>query len=368
MTSVTVTKKANGRWEVRWRNPNGRRRGRTLDRRDDAVAFADVVRRRLQTGGLVDLRREQITLGEFMEEWWERYAIVNLRPATLRSYKQHWGKHIEPRLGAMTLREITPEVVDDFREQLHRHGVGDPTVIKTLGLLQGMFKRALAWGRVDSNPARDAAKPRQHQRRAPEPLTPAQVEAVRDQLGQLDATLVAVMAYAGLRPDEAIRLRWRDVSVAPRGALRSKLHVRSRKTGRDRWVNLLGPLAVDLAAWRLASGRPTGDQLVFPRPTRQDWTLSAWRNWVRRRYQPAAQEAGITGDMRAYRLRVSFVSLLLYEGRSVTYVADQAGHTVQTLSDHYAGVLAELEDADRVSAEQAIRQARQERQNRRAVQ
>ena len=30
----------------------------------------------------------------------------------------------------------------------------------------------------------------------------------------------------------------------------------------------------------------------------------------------------------------------------MTYVAAQAGHSLQTLSRHYAGVLAELEDGD----------------------
>ena len=68
----------------------------------------------------------------------------------------------------------------------------------------------------------------------------------------------------------------------------------------------------------------------------------------------------MTGDLRPYRLRGSFVSLLLWEGRSVTYVAAQAGHSLQTLSRHYAGVLAELEDGDvKVSATDAIRAARQ---------
>jgi len=43
--------------------------------------------------------------------------------------------------------------------------------------------------------------------------------------------------------------------------------------------------------------------------------------------------------MRPYRLRGSFVSLLLWEGRSLTYAAEQAGHSVATLAKHYAGVL-----------------------------
>ena len=44
----------------------------------------------------------------------------------------------------------------------------------------------------------------------------------------------------------------------------------------------------------------------------------------------------------------------------MTYVAAQAGHSLQTLSRHYAGVLAELEDGDvRVSATDTIRAARE---------
>jgi site-specific recombinase XerD len=49
--------------------------------------------------------------------------------------------------------------------------------------------------------------------------------------------------------------------------------------------------------------------------------------------------------MRPYRLRGSFVSLLLWEGRSLTYVAEQAGHSVATLANYHAGVMRELEDS-----------------------
>jgi hypothetical protein len=82
-------------------------------------------------------------------------------------------------------------------------------------------------------------------------------------------------------------------------------------------------------------------------------------NWRRRVYRPAAIAAGVTGDLRPYRLRGSFVSLLLWEGRSLTYVAEQAGHSVATLARHYAGVLRELEHTPRTPADEAIREARE---------
>jgi len=79
----------------------------------------------------------------------------------------------------------------------------------------------------------------------------------------------------------------------------------------------------------------------------------------RRIYQPAASAAGVTGDMRPYRLRGSLVSLLLWEGRSLTYVAEQAGHSVATLARHYAGVLRELESQPKQPAADVIRSARE---------
>ncbi len=42
----------------------------------------------------------------------------------------------------MALRDVTPSVIEDVRVELHAAGVGDPTIIKALGFLQGVFKRA----------------------------------------------------------------------------------------------------------------------------------------------------------------------------------------------------------------------------------
>lgn len=162
-----------------------------------------------------------------------------------------------------------------------------------------------------------------------------------------------MLAYGGLRPDEATAVRWRDLGERI-------LHVHASKTERPRVVKLLAPLAQDLAEWRLACGRPRTSALVFPREGGQEWQRHDWQNWRRRIYQPAAHGAGVIGDMRPYRLRGSFVNLLLWEGRSLTYVAQQAGHSVATLAGHYAGVLEELEDRPRVSAGEAIRQARKQ--------
>lgn len=351
--------KRGSRYLVRWRE-GGQQPGRTFARRRDAEAFELDLKRRAQLGALAPgVLQSRVTLAQFVQdEWWPRYAVPNLKPSTRRRYLEVWGTHLLPRLGDYELRAITPMLVEDLRVQLDRQAVGVQTQRKTLMLLQGILRRAVVRGLIASNPVMVVDKPRQPATRRPEPLPPLSVERIRAGLGHRDRTLVALLAYAGLRPEEATGARWRDLDARA-------LHVHASKTDRARRVKLLAPVAQDLAAWRLASGRPAPGALIFPRDLRrahageEGWLRHDWQNWRRRVYQPAARAAGVTGDMRVYRLRGSFVSLLLWEGRSLPYAAEQAGHSVATLARHYAGVLDELESTPRVSAVEAIRRARE---------
>ena len=124
-------------------------------------------------------------------------------------------------------------------------------------------------------------------------------------------------------------------------------------------MDLLPPLALDLAESRLLSGRPRDKAPIIPTVDGDEWKRHDWQNWRRRVYRPAALAAGVTGDMRPYRLRGSFVSLLLWAGEDLTYVAEQAGHSVATLARYYAGVIKELHGQPKIPAAEAIRLARE---------
>jgi integrase len=66
-------------------------------------------------------------------------------------------------------------------------------------------------------------------------------------------------------------------------------------------------------------------------------------------------------------LRHAFASLLAHEGRSVGYIAEQLGHGPELSLKTYQHVIDEFEDAPRLAAEDAIRQAREQRQPLRKV-
>ena len=72
---------------------------------------------------------------------------------------------------------------------------------------------------------------------------------------------------------------------------------------------------------------------------------------------PALERVGLAYQ-RPYDLRHSFASLLFHEGRSVIYVSRQLGHSAAVCMRTYGHVIEELDEAPRISAEDAIAAAR----------
>lgn len=350
-------------WRVRWRE-GSTNRARTFDRKGDALRFETDVRRRQQTGDMPRLEGGRETLALFSETWWKTHAIPNLAPKTQQIYAELWDRHVLPRIGGVELRELTPEVVASFRADLTAAGVGDATVRKTLAFLQGILQRAVEWRRIDANPVKAVRKPPQRRTRVVDPPSAAVVEQMRAALRARrrlrDATLVCVLAYAGLRPGEALALEWRHVRERTILVERAVAlgDVKATKTGQTRTVRLLTPLATDLAEWRLACGRPDTSLLVFPGWNGEPWRDTSYRNWRRRIFAPAAKAAGLDGS-RPYDLRHLFCSLLLAEGASVVEVARQAGHSPAMTLSTYGHVIEELEGGERRSPEAVIRAARE---------
>jgi integrase len=90
-----------------------------------------------------------------------------------------------------------------------------------------------------------------------------------------------VLAYAGLRPQEALALEWRHVrdrTLLVERAL-SDGQLKALKNRRQpRTVELLAPLRDDLAAWRAAPGSAPATAPVFPSRGGTFWRASDWRN------------------------------------------------------------------------------------------
>lgn len=339
------------RYEVRWRE-EGRQRSRTFDRRADALAFDAERRRRAQLGAHAPAEPSPEPLRVWLETWWTRDAHGWAR-STRMVRAGVIDKWIAPYLGDVPLRDLGEDRVMEWRGQVRADGCSPGQANAALGILSAALSSARRARKVPANPCQGIRRLRVEVKR-PRALTPEQVEAIRmAMVHPRDATLVSVMAYGGLRPQEALALRWSDVGrtiVVSRTWTRGELRERT-KTGHIRAVEIVPPLAADLEAIRPKAGAP--HDLVFPSPTGRMLDLHNWRDRV---FKRAARAAGV--EATPYDLRHTYVSLLIHEGRSVPYVAAMAGHSPRVCLERYAHAFAEAQLGAAVPMAEAINAAR----------
>ena len=323
------------------------------------MTFAAEIRRRQQLGTLVAMDMGRLTLTDYVHGTWRQAYASQLAPKTRMHYDQLLAKHVLPSLGGLQLRAITPETIARWQAERLGSGYGRVSVRYALTLLGAILQRAFENGQIHANPARAVRKAPLPRRAEVRPLAPATIERMRAASPPRDATLISILAYAGLRPGEALALQWRDVrdqTILVERAI-SLGEEKDTKTAAHRTVRLLAPLASDLREWCLRSGRPADTALLFPSAAGTPWTLAAYQSWRRRAFKRAVEATG-AGHSRPYDLRHSFASLLLHEGRSVIYVARQLGHDARLTLSTYGHVMDKFEDMPRLDAQTAIADAR----------
>ncbi len=359
-----------GRYRIRYyvAGHGSPKRQRTFSRRKDAERFAAEIERRKELSELVLFDQANRTVEELAKEWWRRHVVPNLAEWTRRGYKPLLANHVQPRLGFYKLREITPEVIADFRADLESAGAGRHAVRVSMVMLQSMFKHAIRWRWVPGpNPVQQVEKPSGRRERAIVCLAPVQVEAIRTWLLEHEklyaATMVSVIAYQGLRaPEELLAVEVRHVRA--RTLLVEQRNIDGEIVGgqkvrgfHPRAVDLLEPVKRDISAYLLATGIRSG--LLFPRADGEPWRSHDWKNWTRRVWHVAREGAGIE-SMPPYDLRHACASLQVRAGTSIPELAEQMGHSPAMTLNTYAHVIRELKGEPVVSAEEQVEQARRE--------
>ncbi len=278
-------------------------------------------------------------------------------------------KWIATLIGGVRLRELGRASVRDWRAEMLDRGATNATANSAMRVLSAALGAAVEDGLLPLNPCIGIRR-LPHTPAPARPLTPLEAERLRRELPTLrDQVLWSLMAYAGLRPEEALALRWKDVG-ATLHVYRAYTHGEHKetKTGRARSVAVIAPLADDLALWRERSEWSRPDDLVCPSLGRADRPSDAASqggflhlgNWRQRAFKPACARAGLDGVI-PYNGRDTFASLLIYEGRPPILVAAALGHgDTQTLWRPYAGVFSEAEFAPRIPIDEAVRTAREE--------
>jgi len=346
----------NGRvsWQARVEH-EGRHIARTFRLKADADAWEADARRRAQLGAYGTPEPAKSSLAAWLRAWWDRDAHRWQR-STRNQRASVLDKWIVPHLGAVRMRDLGPPRVRDFQRDIRAAGCTPAQTNAVMRVLSAALGAAVRDGQLPGNPCEGIEKiPRLVER--PQPLTPLEVERIRAAMPTArDMLAVGLLAYAGLRPEEALALRWIDVRPGLLVIDRAFTHgeLKATKTHQRRTVEILPPLVADLDMLR--PGNPGRDDLVIPALRAAHLALNNWRPRV---WDVAANAAGV-GWATPYTGRHTYASLLIHAGRSPLIVAASLGHADAHMTfRNYAHIYDEAALAPMTDPSSAIREARE---------
>ena len=201
--------------------------------------------------------------------------------------------------------------------------------------LRQTLARAVSWGLIDRNPAKEGVENSQRPLTEQRPFESwTELHQLAEEIGPRYGPLVLFAAATGLRPGEWLALEHRDIDrdqrvLYVRRAFRNGRLKAPKTNGSIRAVPLQ-----ELALQALDQIRPEqeGSPLVFPAPRGGHLDL---HNFRYRDWKPAQRALGIDPIRRVYDLRHTFATFALRAGISTFDLSRYMGASLTMIDRHY---------------------------------
>ncbi len=267
----------------------------------------------------------RLTLAVFVDEYLGQHEVS---PVTLAKLRFLLDRAVQA-FGGYYLDELDPAEISTWRMT-----VSPGYRFEATQALRQVLLRAVVWGMLDVNPAKQGVENPQRRRTEKRPFDSwADLDAVAERLGPQLGPMVLFAAATGMRPGEWVALERRDIDRDGRVAYVrrsfSKGRLRCTKTEASVRAVPLQSRALD-ALEQLPAGEP-GEPL-FPAPHGGYLDLHNFRN---RNWKPAQQAAGIEPFRRIYDLRHTFATFALRAGISTSELSRYMGASLTMIDRHY---------------------------------
>lgn len=260
-----------------------------------------------------DTGASRVTFSEFAERWCEN-AVVRLKEKSAVRKKLS-VKNLGKFFGPMPVRKIAPRDCEDWM-RARSPGISASTFNNERETLQSLFAVAKREGVILDNPAENLPR-RKADKSKPVIPTREQFASLLSAIQTLDArarhagTLVELLAYSGMRLNEAVSLRWGDIDF-DRGLFMVTGGERGTKNHEVRAVPIFPNLRAFLDKQREA-GEPETEAFVVPIASAKRAMLSA------------CKKAGLP-EFLHHSLRHFFVSNAIEQGVDFKTIAAWVGH------------------------------------------
>lgn len=283
---------------------------------------------------------DSTTVGEWAKIWLTTYKS-DLRPATVRMYRDAYNLHIMDVIGSMELRAVRPvhirrvlSGVADLSESLQH---------KVLITARQIFTSAKQNHLISSDPTEGLKITRHAKPKRKEYLTPTEYTRLLEDVTEPRArAFCALCIYCGLRREEALGLRWTDIGPAglivaravsfPAGSNRHDLSMELKSPSANRIV------PIPAALRRILAETPRASEYVVPNARGQIMTQSAYRKmWT------TYVEPHFPLPIHAHMLRHTYATNLYRAGVDLRTAQQLLGHASIQMT---ANIYTHLEAAD----------------------
>jgi len=326
---------AQGQRKRRWHSFQG-------TKREAQVECAKLIAE-AQGGGAVDPSR--ITLGDFLDRFLRDWVPLHLAARSVESYVGSLA-HVRRHLGGRRLQALRPADLAALYATLARSGLAPSTIKRIHAIVHRALGQAKLWGLLRDNPA-ETAKPPTAKDQELEILQPDRARSLLAKLQGGPLYLLASLALAsGMRRNEMLGLRWRDVDMdagrltveqALEQTAEHGIRVKGPKTRHGRRTISLPPhiVAALSSHWRaqqeqrlaLGIGKAPAESTVLA--TFDGKLMSP--NAITKAWPRAMDEIGMS-EITLHSLRHTHASMLIASGMDILTISRRLGHANPTVT------------------------------------
>ena len=278
---------------------------------------------------------------DYAQEWLNSLQIVE---STRKNYRSTMQNYWIPNLAHLPIDAISPVLM---RKIVNGIEWTSPVRRKNaVRLVTSLFNQAVSDELIQRNPARSIPATRVVKREL-DPFSRAEADAVIAKLYEVTSGLQAIYAcffefsfYTGMRPGEAMALRWSEVDTRNRTArvcrirLYGKIQERTKtKTSREVLLNDQALQALEKARLLTAA---RSDYVFAPEGSGDRSELYVRSETGPKRYWLLALRKLGMRHRRMYDTRHTYATMCLMSGMNPAFIAAQLGHSIQILLSTYA--------------------------------
>ncbi len=317
---MALMKRGNIWWLcIRYKGKLIRRSTRTTNRRLAEKIHARVLTELIESDWLGRPFGEHITFKELLT----RYEKDYLKDLPSGKTCSHYVRGLIDYFGNLTLKDITPELIHEFKKMRKSQGVKSSTINRQLTIAKRAVNIAIKeWGWNIDNPF--SRVPMEKETPRDRWLTYEEEEALLRVSPQWLKDFIIFAIWTGLRESNIINLKREDVDLK-----RRVVYIRKTKNGNP----LLLPLhdkAYEVLERRLRVAY-LEHEYVFTSPTGK----KIMANNLRRAFRKAVKKAGLK-DLRIHDLRHTFGTRLAQSGVDLYTIAKLLGHRDIRATQRYA--------------------------------